>query len=77
MPLQLNPMARHRERCRQTRALMSEYLDGELDPMTEAAARRHVRRCPSCRRLLASLRRTVEGLRSLGRGETVAESSGP
>jgi len=72
MPLQLNPIRRHRARCRQTRELMSEYLDGELDAATEAAARRHVRRCPSCRRMLASLRRTIEGLRGLGRSETVA-----
>jgi anti-sigma factor RsiW len=75
MRAELNPVRRHRERCRQTRDLMSDYLDGELDPAVEAAARRHVRRCPSCRRMLASLKRTIQGLRELGRSETVAGSS--
>jgi hypothetical protein len=27
----LNPMKRHRSRCREVRAQMSDYLDGDLD----------------------------------------------
>jgi len=62
----LNPVSRHRERCRETREKMSEYLDGELEPGAVAAAERHVSRCPNCRRLLANLSRTIGGLRRLG-----------
>ncbi|MHB8657325.1 MAG: anti-sigma factor family protein [Solirubrobacteraceae bacterium] len=61
----LNPMARHRQRCRHIRAAMSDYLDGELDEARQIAVERHLRWCPSCRRMLASLRRTIEGLHAL------------
>lgn len=60
----LNPIARHRERCRETRERMSEYLDGELGD-DGSAVERHLRRCPNCRRLLTNLSRTVAGLRRL------------
>jgi len=63
----LNPMARHRSRCRQVRAEMSDYLDGELDRPAARLVQRHVRWCPSCRRMLANLRRTVDGLNALGK----------
>ena len=45
---------------------MSEYLDGELDEAHARRVDRHVGHCPKCRELLASLRRTIQGLRSLG-----------
>jgi anti-sigma factor RsiW len=61
----LNPIERHRERCREARDRMSECLDGELGE-ERAAVDRHLRRCPNCRRLLANLSRTVSGLRRLG-----------
>lgn len=44
---------------------MSEYLDGELDDQTQARVKRHIRWCPSCGRMLASLLRTITGLRAL------------
>jgi len=66
MPFTLNPVARHRDRCRRIRALMSEYIDGELDARTAARVKRHVRWCPNCRRMLANLTRTIHALRSLG-----------
>jgi anti-sigma factor RsiW len=62
----LNPMKRHHERCREVRAQMSDYLDGDLDPEATAAVERHTRWCPNCRRMLTNLRRTVTGLRGLG-----------
>lgn len=62
----LNPMARHRAHCEQARAQMSEYLDGELDERSARAIERHVRWCPNCRRMLRNLRRTIEGLNSIG-----------
>jgi anti-sigma factor RsiW len=61
----LNPMKRHRERCREVRAQMSDYLDGELDARAAAGVKHHVRWCPNCRRMLENLLRTVGGLRAL------------
>jgi anti-sigma factor RsiW len=69
----LNPVKRHRERCREVRAQMSDYLDGELDPRAASGVDRHLRWCPNCRRMLESLRRTVAGLRALGDLPTPAE----
>jgi anti-sigma factor RsiW len=61
----LNPMKRHHERCREVRAQMSDYLDGELEPADAAAVERHTGWCPNCRRMLSNLRRTLGGLRAL------------
>lgn len=61
----LNPVKRHRDRCRETRAHMSEYLDCELDEQTAARVGRHIRWCPNCGRMFASLSRTLSGLRAL------------
>jgi anti-sigma factor RsiW len=61
----LNPVRRHRERCREVRAQMSDYLDGELDPATAAAVERHARWCPNCGRMLRNLSRTIGGLGAL------------
>jgi len=69
----LNPMKRHRERCREVRAQMSDYLDGELEADAAASVERHVRWCPNCRRMLENLRRTVGGLRGLGDMPTPAD----
>jgi len=69
----LNPMKRHRERCRRVRAQMSESLDGELDEQVARAVERHVRWCPECRRMLASLKGTIAALRNLGDQPTPAE----
>lgn len=60
----LNPIARREERCRETRAWLSDYLDGELGE-ERAAVERHLRWCPNCRRMLGNLGRTVTGLRRL------------
>lgn len=56
-----------------TRRHLSEYLDGELDSAGRARVERHVHRCPACHRLLATLRRTLEGLHALGQGPLPAE----
>ena len=65
MTVTLNPVKRHRDRCRETRADMSEYLDGEFDEQAAARVERHIRWCPSCGRMLANLSRTITGLRAL------------
>jgi anti-sigma factor RsiW len=44
---------------------MSAYLDGELAENLRARMERHLGECAECRRLLASLKRTIERLGSL------------
>jgi anti-sigma factor RsiW len=74
----LNPMKRHHERCREVRAQMSDYLDGDLAPEAAAAVERHTRWCPNCRRMLRNLRRTVASLGALRELQIPAdESPGP
>jgi anti-sigma factor RsiW len=58
-------MSRHHERCREVRAQMSDYLDGELEPVAAAGVERHTRWCPNCRHMLRNLRRTIQGLSAL------------
>jgi anti-sigma factor RsiW len=57
-------LARHRymRDHRWTHSHLSEYLDQELDPEDVARVEAHVGICPHCRRVLATLRRTLEGL---------------
>lgn len=69
----LNPVKLYRARCREVRAHISDYLDGELDPRAAAGVERHVRWCPNCRRILANLRRTVVGLGALRELPTPAD----
>jgi len=44
---------------------MSDYLDGELAPAGRTRMKRHLGECAECRRLLAGLRRAVDGLHRL------------
>ena len=50
---------------RWTHAHLSEYLDQELADEERARVEEHVGLCPQCRRVLATLRRTLERLRDL------------
>jgi anti-sigma factor RsiW len=50
---------------RWTHAHLSEYLDRELADDERARVEDHVGLCPQCRRVLATLRRTLERLRDL------------
>jgi anti-sigma factor RsiW len=56
---------RYMREHRWTHAHLSEYLDRELGDEEVARVEAHVGICPHCRRVLATLRRTVTGLRSL------------
>jgi anti-sigma factor RsiW len=56
---------RYMREHRWTHAHLSEYLDEALAPEHAARVEEHVGVCPHCRRVLATLRRTLEGLRSL------------
>jgi anti-sigma factor RsiW len=72
----LNPVKRHRERCREVRAQMSDHLDGELDPRAAAGVERHLRWWPNCGLVLQNLNRTIGGLRALREQPMLAEDSG-
>ncbi|HEX6228737.1 MAG TPA: zf-HC2 domain-containing protein [Solirubrobacterales bacterium] len=69
-----NPMKLYHRRCRETRAQMSDLIDGELDERTAAAVARHARWCPNCRRMLKNLSRTVTGLHDIGEAPTPVDS---
>jgi anti-sigma factor RsiW len=56
---------RYMREHRWTHAHLSEYLDEGLGPGEAARVEAHVGVCPHCRRVLATLRRTLGGLRSL------------
>jgi anti-sigma factor RsiW len=51
---------------RWTHAHLSDYVDRDLDPAERERVEEHVGLCPQCRRVLATLRRTLAGLRELG-----------
>jgi anti-sigma factor RsiW len=44
---------------------VSDYLDGDLRRPERERVERHAHRCPECRRLLETLRRTVRALAEL------------
>jgi anti-sigma factor RsiW len=56
---------RYMREHRWTHAHLSEYLDRELGSDEVARVEEHIGICPHCRRVLATLRRTLEGLRAL------------
>ena len=48
-----------------THAHLSDYLDGDLSPGERDRLEEHVGICPHCRRVLRTLRRTLESLMKL------------
>ena len=56
---------RFRRDHRWARGRMSDYLDGELTVARRTRMEDHLRECAECRRLLAGLRRTLDGLHRL------------
>jgi len=56
---------RYMREHRWTHAHLSEYLDRELEADEVARVEAHVGICPHCRRVLATLKRTLESLRTL------------
>lgn len=59
---------RYMREHRWTHSHLSEYLDRELDAPERARVEQHVGICPHCHRVLATLKRTLEGLRALPAG---------
>ncbi len=56
---------RYMREHRWTHAHLSEYLDDDLAAEEVARLEEHASICPQCKRVLATLRRTLAGLRSL------------
>jgi anti-sigma factor RsiW len=52
--------------CREAITLMSDYLDGRLDPRDHDRLEQHLAACPHCTEYLAQLRATID---ALGRAE--------
>jgi anti-sigma factor RsiW len=52
-------------KCEEARALMSDYVDGDLDAAERKRLERHVRFCDRCHTVLSNLRQTLGGLRRL------------
>ncbi len=50
---------------RWTHAHLSDYIDAELADDERARVEEHVGMCPQCRRVLATLLRTLDGLHAL------------
>ncbi len=51
--------------CPEARALVSDYIDGELDSSTARALENHLQTCPNCPPLYASLVETLADLKRL------------
>ncbi|MGI8726873.1 MAG: anti-sigma factor family protein [Solirubrobacterales bacterium] len=64
-----------RREHRWTHQHLSDYLDRELDPGERERIEAHMSVCPQCRRVLATLRRTLEGLRGIGAPPTAGASA--
>ena len=55
-------MKPNRRKCEEVRALMSDYVDEELDVDGRKRVERHVRFCHRCHTVLANLRQTLGAL---------------
>lgn len=51
--------------CEEVRALMSDYVDGDLESGGVERVDAHVGRCPRCRHVLSNLRLTIDKLTGL------------
>jgi anti-sigma factor RsiW len=51
--------------CIEVVELVSDYLDGELDPHTHRRVEEHLALCPPCRVYVEQVRDTVRALRAL------------
>lgn len=60
-------MRRRVRDCEEVRALLSDYVDDELDPQDRQRIDEHVGFCPRCRAALANLRLTLDRLPGLSK----------
>jgi anti-sigma factor RsiW len=52
--------------CEEFLQVASDYLEGDLEPLTAQAVAAHLRRCPGCLRQYAELALTITAVRNLG-----------
>jgi anti-sigma factor RsiW len=57
--------------CRELVELVTDYLEGTLDPARLAALDAHLAGCDGCGTYVEQMRQTVAALRGIGDGETV------
>jgi predicted anti-sigma-YlaC factor YlaD len=55
----------------ETQERLSAHIEGELRGREAVRVLRHLARCPHCREALRTLARAVDGLRSLGRADSL------
>jgi anti-sigma factor RsiW len=58
-------MPRNRRRCEDARALMSDYVEGDIDPAARRRLERHLRFCHRCHVVLGNLRLALAQVRAL------------
>jgi len=51
--------------CSEIVEIVTDYLEGDLDPPTAAAVQEHLRLCPGCDRYVDQIRETVSTLGSI------------
>ena len=60
--------------CKDTLGILSEYVDGELDPELCAEIERHMAECGNCRIMVDTLRKTIILYRDYGHQEVPADA---
>lgn len=63
--------------CRELYAFLDEFLDGHLDVATRQNFERHIERCVSCRRYLASYQTTLKVARGAEHADEPATLDAP
>jgi anti-sigma factor RsiW len=63
-------------RCEEFRAVLSEYIEGELDPMAVEAAETHLLVCPACSATLRGVQQVRRALHHLGQERPPAGGTG-
>lgn len=58
----MNELRAPRLTCREVVELLSDYLDGALDPLERARVAAHLETCPECTAYLTQLRTTIGAL---------------
>jgi anti-sigma factor RsiW len=64
--MELAVMNRFVASCAETRELLSDYADRELQPHTRRRVLRHLLMCRRCRAVLRSLKATIARLNAIG-----------
>lgn len=59
--------------CAETRELLSDYVDDELNPRARRRVVRHLLTCRRCRAVLRSLKATITSLNAIGPVDAAAD----